>query len=189
MIQNKNFFEEFSGAQKSILTRLKKPRSITLLFTTIIGIVMFVLFYNNAMGRMSLKELEESLQVVRHDSKWVDKEVSSGEVKIVPAIRIKVKNIGTKPLRNINFVGVFDILESGKRVGDGYAYVFDEPLKPGETSDEISIKSKFGYKASAKSAFVGNKDWKPVKVILFAKTSAGFLKLGQYPIAHVIAGL
>lgn len=189
MIKNKKLFEEYSVAGKSFFTRFKQPRSLTILFTAVVGIFLFILFYNNAMGGMSLEELEESLRVVRNDTKWVDKEISPGEVKIVPSISLKVKNVGTRPLKHINFVGVFNFVESGKRLGDGNAYVFDAPLNPGEISKEITIRSKFGYKASTKSAFAENeKEWKPVRVNLFAKTRAGFLELGKYQVKQVIAG-
>lgn len=188
MIESKKFFEAYLDEKKSILSRFKQPRTITLLLTTIVAFFLSIAFYNNAMARMSIEELENSLQIIWNDSQWVDKEINAEGVKIVPAIRLKIKNIGERPLAHINFVGVFNFLESGKRVGDGYAYVFDEPLKPGEISKEIYIKSGFGYTASEKSAFAENKEWKPVQVRIFAKTSSGFLELGRYHINHVIAG-
>lgn len=190
MIENKNLFEEYAAGGNNFFARFRQPRSLTLLLTTIVGIFLFILFYNNAMGRMSLKELGESLRVVMNDTKWMDKEVTTEGVKIVPCVCVRVKNVGTRPLKHINFIGVFDFVESGKRLGDGNAYVFNEPLNPGEISEEILIKSKFGYKASSKTAFAENaEEWKPVKVRLFAKISAGFLELGEYQIKQVIAGL
>jgi len=189
MIEKTNFFKEYAVGKKFV-HRLKQPRSVTLLFTSIIGVFLFFHFYNNAMGRMSLTELGESLQVIRGDTSWLDKKVDTGEVKILPAIQIRVKNRGTRPLGHVNFVGVFSFVEGGKQVGDGNTYDLRKSLDPGQSSKEISIVSKFGYTASKLSAFTENQnEWKPVKVKLFAKTSAGFLELGEYRINQVISGL
>lgn len=190
MIKNKKLFEDYDVEEKNFFTRFKKPRSITLLFTTIIGIFLFILFYNNAVGRMSLEELGDSLRVVWQDTSWVNTKVSSGKVKIVPTISIRVKNVGKRPLAYLNFISTFDLIESGKRLDDSNVYVFVKPLQPGETSKDISLTSKFGYTASTNSAFAEHEEkWQPVKATIYAKTSAGFLKLGEYQIKKVIVGL
>ncbi|MCK4762071.1 MAG: hypothetical protein KAW12_07720 [Candidatus Aminicenantes bacterium] len=206
-------FAAYTGEEKKFFNRLKKPRSLTIIFTAAATILLSVFFYINASGRLSIDEVAAAIKIACFDSQWVEKEVTPIGVKLVPSITMKVKNTGDKPLKHINFIGIFEFMnetlpaahgsggnvslktknapkKAGKQLGDGNAYMFTKPLMPGETSEEIFIKSKFGYRASSKTAFIENAaEWKPVKAIIYIKTGTGLAQIGKIEVKRQIAGL
>lgn len=178
MFQEKSFFE-----------KLRKPRTLTLLFTLVVAVALSLYFYMDVSERMGVQELKESIRLEVKGTSWVDKPGPEGRVKIVPSIVFKVTNVGERPLRHLGFTGLFDLADSGKRLGDGTVYALSRPLPPGQTSGEIVINSANGYTASSKRAFETNAgDWKPVTVKVFARTAAGFVDLGVYLVKKVISG-
>ncbi|MBN1932298.1 MAG: hypothetical protein JW786_11890 [Desulfobacterales bacterium] len=143
------------------------------------------------------KEIAEPIQIVWYDSIWVDKNVETDGVTIVPAISFKIKNTSGRPLQNIKFYCIFVFEESGKNLTDGDVIAIKNPLPPGQISEEIFVKGYFGFRASSKQAFIKNKaNWKSVKVkIYMAKYHEGILDmdgkspLGTFPINKKIEGL
>ncbi len=171
---------------------LKTPKGWLIFFSIIAGIILLALFYKTAvLDVMSSDEVKNSIQVVWTDTKWVDKEVTPQEVKIVPTIRLKIKNVGKQPLQYMDMEAVFEQEDTGTVFSDGMVRLFKEPLQPGETSQEIVIKSHFGYTATSRAAFVTNKqEWKPLQAKLFARAKGSSLvRFGElYPIAQQIEG-
>jgi hypothetical protein len=160
--------------------------------TIVIGVVLILAFYKTVIKEtMSDEEVARSIQVVWHDSIWVDKKGKPDEAIIVPSFTFKIKNTGTRPLQHVNFNCIFIFAESGENLTDGYVTAVKEPLPPGETSAEIFVKGFFGYTASSKPAFIKNMaNWKEVKVKIYAKTkNSGQVLLGIFPIAKKIAGI
>jgi len=187
-----NILEDYLK-EKTFKDKIKTPKFWALMITILIGILLIFVFYNNVIKvSMSTEEVAKSIRIVETDSIWVDKRVTPYEVIIVPTITFKVKNTGKRPLQYVYFEGVFEFVESGEKLSDGYTPALkDKPLNPGEVSDDITIKSYFGYRASSKEAFIKNiKNWKKVKVKIFAKTkNSQFVLLGVYHIKQKIKGL
>jgi len=162
------------------------------LITVAIGLVLILVFYKTVIKEtMSEAEVAKSIQVVWHDSIWVDKKGKPDEAIIVPSFTFKIKNTGTRPLQHVNFNCIFVFAEGGENLTDGYVTAIKEPLPPGETSAEIFVKGFYGYTASSKPAFVKNMaNWKDVKVKIYGKTkNSGQVLLGIFPIAKKIAGI
>jgi len=146
--------------------------------------------YPNRYKKPMLLEHGEQLKIVSQNSIWVNKKISPYEVTIVPSITIKIKNIGKKPLKNVQYSGDFLYKDGGGLLGDGITQIYTTPLDPGKTSEEILIKSSHGYKASSKKAFITNKKkWKEIKVKVFARISSVLVKIGEYPIKQEIEGI
>jgi len=143
------------------------------------------------MDIMTPEEVSKSIEVVWQDTKWLDKDVTPNEVKVVPSIRFKIKNVGLKTLEYVNFEGVFRIEDTDKELGSGGALEFKDGLEPGEKSGEIFIKSNFGYAGSSKANIMKNKEWKQVRVTLYARTKgSGPAVFGDtYTVKKVIEGL
>ncbi len=143
------------------------------------------------MDTMTPEEVTKSIEVVWQDTIWLDKDVTPNEVKVVPSIRFKIKNVGPKTLEYVNFEGVFRIEETDKELGSGGALKFKDGLEPGEESGEVFIKSNFGYAGSSKAAIMKNKEWKQVRVTLYARTKgSGPAVIGDiYRVKKVIDGL
>ncbi len=162
------------------------------LVTLVVGLVLVMVFYKTVIQEtMSEEEVAKSVQVVWHESQWVDKKGKPDEVIIVPSFTFKIKNTGTRPLQHVNFNCIFVFAEGGENLTDGYVTAIKEPLPPGETSAEIHVKGFYGYSASSKPAFIKNMaNWKEVKVKIYAKTkNSGQVLLGIFPIAKKIEGI
>jgi hypothetical protein len=189
MEENNEIFEGYLK-QHTFKERIRQPKFWTTLFIIFIGIFLLIQLILMQKGSISTEELQKSIQIVWQDSKWVNKEVTPYEVKVVPSITFKIKNKGERTIKNVKFVGVFIFAETGDQIGDGVTPLLKKPLKPGETSDEIFIKSLYGYSATSKEAFLKNKDeWKDIKVKVFARTNAGFANLGIFPVNKKIEGI
>jgi len=157
-----------------------------------VGLVLILLFYKTVIqDTMTDKEVAESIQIVWHDSTWVDKKVRPDEATIVPAFTFKIKNTGRRPLQYVAFNCIFVFEESGENLTDGFVEAVKKPLPPGEVSGEIFVKGFYGYRATSKPAFIKNMaNWKPIKVKVYAKSkNSGQVLLGIFPIQKKIEGI
>jgi len=158
----------------------------------IVALALVLLFYKTVIqDTMTDKEVAESIQIVWHDSIWVDKKVRPDEATIVPSFTFKIKNTGRRPLQYVGFNCIFLFEESGENLTDGYVEAVKEPLPPGQVSDEIFVKGFYGFRATSKPAFIKNMaSWKAVKVKIYAKSkNSGQVLLGSFPIAKKIEGI
>jgi hypothetical protein len=188
MSENNDMFK--SVTEKTPFYKQTKFWTSMLIFVFVL--VFILLFYKTVIkDTMTDKEVASSIQVVWHDSIWVDKKVRPDEATIVPAFTFKIKNIGKRPLQYIGFNCIFLFEESGENLTDGYTEAVKKPLPPGEVSDEIYVKGFFGYRATSKPAFIKNMaNWKSVKVKIYAKTkNSGQVLLGIFPIQKKIEGV
>lgn len=193
MSENEKIFDDYMHEKKGFSHFIKRPKSWLVLFTIVLAVLLAALFYKSViMETMGPKEVADSIQVVQYDTKWVEKESTANEVKVVPAITFKIKNTGQRPLEYVNLEGVFEIEETGKVLSDGAAQAFgDKPLLPGETSSDIFIKAFFGYSGRTKAGILENKEWKQIRVKLFARTKGSPpVAIGEiYSIKREIEGL
>ncbi len=193
MSENETIFNDYMKEKKDFSHFIRQPKSWLILFTIVLAVVLAALFYKFViLDTMGAKEVTDSIQVVWHDTKWVEKESTPNEVKVVPSITFKIKNTGKRPLEYVNLEGVFEIEETGKVLSDGAAQAFgDKPLQPGETSAEIFIKAFFGYSGRTKASIIDNKEWKQIRVKLFARTKGSPpVAIGEiYSIKREIEGL
>ena len=192
MSESETIFKEYLNEEKGFSHFIKQPKSWMIMFCVVVGIILLGVFIKTViMDTMTPEEVTKSIEVVWQDTKWLDKDVTPNEVTVVPSIRFKVKNVGPKPLEYVNFEGVFRIEETDKELGSGGALEFKDGLEPGEESGEIFIKSNFGYAGSSKANILKNKEWKQVRVTLYARTKgSGPAVIGEiYTIKKVIDGL
>lgn len=185
-----NFIDKYVNKEKTSF--FSNSKSWLFLVVIIVAIVLAIVFYKTVIvGIMSPDELQKSIQIVWHETKWVEKESIPQEVKIVPCISFKIKNTGDAPLQYVDMEAVFDFEETGTNHSDGVVSILDEPLKPGDISDVITIQSMFGYAATSKAAFMKNKsEWKKMVAKIFARSrGSGLVRIGNiFPINQVIEG-
>ena len=191
MSENETIFKEYLEEKKGFSHFIKQPKSWLILFGALVGIVLLALFFKSiVLDIMSKEEVAKSIEVVEYDTIWVVKESTPYDVKIVPSITFKIKNTGKKPLQHVSFAGRFEYEETGQLFKDGSAHACREPLLPGEVSDEIIVKGEFGYSGRSKASIKKNKEWKKVRVKLFARTQgSGMVRVGDiYSVKHEIEG-
>jgi len=188
MSENNGLFKEITE-KVPFYRRTKFWASLLIFF---VGLALVLLFYKTVIqDTMSDEEVAKSIQIVWHDSIWVDKKVRPDEAVIVPAIRFKIKNTGRRPLQYVGFNCIFIFEDNGENLTDGFVETVKKPLPPGQVSDEIFVKGFFGYRATSKPAFIKNMaNWKSVKVKIYAKTkNSGQVLLGIFPIQKKISGI
>jgi hypothetical protein len=170
----------------------KKGKTWVIIISIVAAVILAVIFFKSLSDTMSSEEVKKSVEIAWYDTLWVDKGVTPQEVTIVPAVKVKIKNVGKRPLKYMDIAAVFEFVESGTVHSDGMARVLTrEPLMPGETSEEILVKSLYGYSASSRAAFMQNKEeWKKMQVKLFVRArGSGLVPVGEiYAVKQVIEG-
>ncbi len=187
----KNIFEDMLNEieDKSFFKSFRVYKTI---FIIVLIIVSAYFVYDVFVSAMSPQEVKKSIKIVSTESRWVDKDITPFQISIVPAIWIKIKNTGKRPLEHVQFEGRFEFTENGKLHSNGSAVAFQKPLPVGGVSEKILIRSEYGYKASSKEAFLENaKEWRAMQVKIFARTKGSSLvPIGDvYPIEKKIAGI
>jgi hypothetical protein len=139
---------------------------------------------------ITTEELQSSIEVIDVETKWVMKEYHPWPpvLKLVPAISFKVKNLTDKPLRYVNFNAVFRIKDTYENIGDNYlSAIRNDPVPPGELSEEILLKSNFGVEGKSLASFKNNPEWKAFTVTLFAQSKGSqFVELGNWEVSRTI---
>ena len=192
MSEEKLFEEYMEEKPTGFSAFLKSPKGWLTAFGVILGLVLAIFFYKSAvLDVMGKEEVKESVHLIVQDSRWYEKEVTPQEIKIVPAVTLKIKNTGKRALQymDINIVYVFE--ETGNSFGDGMARILVKPLEPGETTEEILVKSTFGYSATSKEAFMKNKkEWKKAQAKIFVRAKGSALvRIGDIiPVKQEIFG-
>lgn len=192
MSNESNPFEKYVVEKKGV-THLLKQSKTWVIFATVVACIIAVYFLYRylALERMSAKEVAKSIEIVELDTKWIEKDVTPHSIKIVPTVTFKFKNVGKRPLQYVNFEGVFEFADSGRVHTDGVASSCQQPLLPGQVSEEVFIKAFFGYSATSKQAFLQHiEEWQKMNVKLFAITrGSGPVPIAKYPVKQVIEGL
>lgn len=193
MNNDEHLFENYLPEHTGFSGWIKRPKSWVTIVSVLAAVILLIVFINSINDQMSPREVEKSIQLSVTDSRWVIKETTPYDVKIVPSITFTVKNSGSRPLDYVSFEGVFEFEDTGKTHTDGSAYVFNKiPLNPGQESESIVIKGAFGYTASSLPAFLKNKlEWKKMRVKIFARVkSSPPIRIGDYyPINQKIEDL
>jgi hypothetical protein len=183
-----NFFEKLREEEKKARKETIKRR----IFFSILLVIFAIVVISLMKSSMNVEDVYKSLKIVSYRTQWVDKEVTPFEISLVPAIWIKLENIGTKDVQYLQLNGRFEFCDTQKPHSSGSIALFKEPLAPGEVSEEVMIKADFGYKASSREAFIKNKDnWREMQVLIFARyQGSSFVRIGDtYKIARKVTGI
>jgi len=139
---------------------------------------------------MSSEELKSSIEVQDYSSSWVSKYYQPWPPRLilVPQIKFRIKNIGTKPLTYVNFNAIYQFKGDPENFGDSFlAAIRGKAVEPGQTSDVIVLKSNLGVDGKNLAGIRDNPSWKPAFVRLFviSKGSRPVL-LGVYDVSRDI---
>lgn len=193
MSDDNNIFEKYVKEKRTLSQFLKEPKSWVIIVTTLAAIIIIIAAYKSIfIDKMSPEEIKNAIQVIELESKWVESGESAEGIKIVPMVKFKIKNAGERALRYVTLEGIFQFEQPGKPYFDGVAQACQEPLPPGEVTEDIFIKSHNGYTASSKLSFLQNKEnWEKMNVRIFAKTSGTgpIAIVDKFPVKQVIEGM
>jgi hypothetical protein len=155
----------------------------------ILSVVLASLLLPSCKG-ISPEELKASLEIVEVSSKWVAKTYQPWPPKLilVPTITFRVKNNSDRPLNYLNFNAIFKSRDELENMGDNFlAAIRKQPIRPGETSPVITLKSNYGVEGKSLAQFKDNPQWKPVICRLFVQSKSPIhVLLGEYEISREI---
>ena len=167
-----------------------KKFGVVIVFALIALLMAFIFNKTGVMRTLTPEELEASIEVLDVDTKWVDKYYQPWPPKLilVPAISFKIKNLTDKPLKYVNFNANFRFMDDYENLGDSFfAAIRNIPVKPGEKSDTILLKSNYGVEGNSLTSFENNSRWKLVRVKLFAQSKGSqFVTLGEWDVSRKI---
>ena len=130
-------------------------------------------------------DLAENLKVVDVSTGWKDEGVVDGDKnKLVPTAQFKLQNNSAQTLKVLQVNAVFRYVDA-KWIDEHYKPVTgSEGLAPGQTSETIVVKSKFGYKGTEPRAdILRNSHVIDAKVEILAKYgSQQWKRIAEYPI-------
>jgi len=130
-------------------------------------------------------DLAENLKVLDVATGWKDEGVIDGDKnKLVPTAQFKLQNNSAQTLKVLQVNAVFRYVDA-KWIDEHYKPVTgSEGLAPGQTSETIVVKSKFGYKGTEPRAdILRNSHVIDAKVEILAKYgSQQWKRIAEYPI-------
>lgn len=132
-------------------------------------------------------DLARALQIEVVSTGWYDAGIVNGQNKLVPALSFKLKNTADQALGTLQVNALFRRVTDKDEWGSGFVTVAgSEGLKPGTTSDTITIRSQLGYTGTEpRLDMLQNAQFVDAKVELFTKYgSTQWVKVGEYPIAR-----
>ncbi|MEI6614845.1 MAG: hypothetical protein WCL37_08100 [Chrysiogenales bacterium] len=140
------------------------------------------------------ESLKAALEFFDISSRWVvDDQIiedDSRGIVLVPEISFRIRNVGKIDLSYVFLLGVFRFTDNGKFIGEGYQMALRRALSPAGTSERITLKCGFGYRASSAAAFEKyKKEWRNSLCELFAKShNSGLTPVKIFYVSRKIAG-
>jgi hypothetical protein len=131
-------------------------------------------------------DLTKALQIEVGDSGWFDAGIVNGQNKLVPAVRITVKNNSDQRLPLLQINSLFRRVNDAEEWGSAFLTVAgSDGLPPGASAGPLLLKSQNGYTGTdqTRQDMLKNSQFVDAKVQLFAKYgSVQWVKMGEYPI-------
>lgn len=164
---------------------MKKTASVCLLAASVLAVL-----FMSACESVPSDELKASIQVTDVDTKWISKYYQPWPPRLilVPVVSFRIKNVGSKPLKHVNFNAIFKFKGDPENLGDNFlAAIRNAAVDPGGMSEVITLKSNFGVEGKTLDSFKDNVLWKPTEVKIFARSKGSqFVLLGEWDISRTI---
>jgi hypothetical protein len=122
------------------------------------------------------------------DSGWFDAGIVNGQNKLVPAVRITVRNNSDQKLVQLQINALFRHGSDAEEWGSAFLTAAGaEGLAPGATTGPLLLKSQNGYTGTGETRqdMLKNSQFVDAKVQLFAKYgSVQWVRMREYPITR-----
>jgi hypothetical protein len=131
-------------------------------------------------------EVEKVLKMTDVRSGWYDAGVQAdGKNKLVPSISIKLENVSSEPIANVQIMAVFHRVNEEEAWGEHYVRAIgSDELAPGATSDDIVLRARLGYTGTdSRMRMLRNSAFIDATVNVFAKHGPrNYVRLAQHEI-------
>jgi hypothetical protein len=127
------------------------------------------------------------LQPVDIVTGWYDLGVVEGGMnKLVPSITLRLQNASDRRLRSVQINAIFRRVGEPEMWGEHFAWAVqrERPLEPGQTTDELVLRSDLGYTSEEpRLQMLKNAQFVDASVEIFLRQgSRGWTKLAEFPI-------
>jgi hypothetical protein len=120
---------------------------------------------------------------------WYEAMAAEGQIKLVPAVRLRIANVSQETLRTLQVNAIFKRVTEDTEWGSGFRTVAGSTgLSPANTSERLFLRSELGYVGTESRAdMLKNSHFVDVRVDIFAKyESRRWAPIGHYPIARTL---
>ena len=118
---------------------------------------------------------------------WFDAGVEDGKNKLLPTITLKLKNVSSAPVANVQLNAVIRRVGETEEWGGAFRKVIDSSgLAPGASTEPIVLRSNLGYTGTEPRAqMLKNSQFVDAQVQVFAKHGGNqWTKLGDWRVAR-----
>jgi len=118
---------------------------------------------------------------------WYEASADAGQIKLVPAISFKLRNVSNDTLRTLQVNAIFKRVSEDTEWGSDFRTVVGSTgLYPADTTGRVFVKSGLGYVGSdSRFDLLKNSQFVDAHVEIYAKSMAGgWTPVGSYPIAR-----
>jgi hypothetical protein len=132
-------------------------------------------------------DLTKAVRIESVTTGWYETNASEGQIKLVPAIGFKLKNLSDQTLRTVQVNAVFKRISEDTEWGSGFRTVAGSAgLSPATTTDRLFVVSTLGYTGTeSRFDMLKNSHFIDARVEIFAKYAAStWTRIAQYQIAR-----
>jgi hypothetical protein len=132
-------------------------------------------------------DLTRGLQLESIATGWYEVAPAGGQIKLVPAVAFKLKNVSDQTLRTVQVNAIFKRVTEDTEWGSGFRTVAGSAgLSPATTTDRVVVASPLGYTGSeSRFEMLKNSHFVDARVDIFAKYGAStWARIGEYQIAR-----
>jgi hypothetical protein len=138
-----------------------------------------------AAGCARSRDVQKDLKIVDVHTGWYDMGIVEGRNKLVPSISLKLENVSSDDINNVQMNAVFHQGEEQQAWGDQFVMAIDRNgLKSGATGTPIVLRSMRGYTGDESRAdMLKNSQFIDARVQIFGKHGSNtWAKMGEFPI-------
>jgi hypothetical protein len=131
------------------------------------------------------RDVQKDLKLVDVRTGWYDAGIVEGKNKLVPSISLKVQNVSSQDISNVQMNAIFRRVGEQEAWGEHFVRAVDSNgLKAGATGGEIVLRSNLGYTGEQSRAdMLQNSQFVDAKVEIFGKHGSNtWAKMGEFPI-------
>jgi hypothetical protein len=131
------------------------------------------------------RDVQKDLKLVDVRTGWYDAGIVQGQNKLVPSISLKIQNVSSEDISNVQVNAIFRRIGEQEAWGEHFVRAIDSSgLKAGATGGDIVLRSTLGYTSDAARAdMLKNSQFVDARVEIFGKHgSRTWAKMGEYPV-------
>jgi len=132
-------------------------------------------------------DLTHGLQVESVSTGWYEAVATDTQIKLVPAVSFKLKNVSDQKLGVLQVNAVFKRIDEDHEWASGFMTAAgSDGLSPGAATKTLFVTSPLGYTGTeSRFDMLKNSHFVDAKVQVFAKyASTKWVPVGEYPIAR-----